>query len=143
MKLLSTTVLLFSLAFLVACEGEPNVEFVEKYAAEIEEAGPDSLLRHVVMFAFKDSSSAAEIAEVEAAFHALPGKIPEIYDYEWGLNNSPEGLNKGLTHVFFLSFKSEADRAVYLPHPAHQAFGKVLEPHLEDVTVVDYWSRRE
>lgn len=106
-----------------------------------EVAAPDSLLRHVVLFSFKETSSAADIKLVEEAFHALPAKIDAIYDYEWGLNNSPEGLDKGFTHAFFLSFRSEADRAIYLPHPDHKAFGEVLGPHLEDVLVVDYWAR--
>lgn len=101
----------------------------------------DSLLRHVVLFKFKDGTSTADIAKVQAAFSALPSKIPEIAGYEWGLNNSPEGLEKGFTHCFFLTFKSEEDRAIYLPHPDHKAFGAVLKPHLDDVLVVDYWTQ--
>lgn len=101
----------------------------------------DSVLRHVVLFKFKEGTSKENIKKVEDAFAALPSKIPQIIDYEWGLNNSPEGLNKGLTHCFFLTFKSEEDRAIYLPHPDHKAFGEVLGPHLADVTVVDYWAK--
>lgn len=101
---------------------------------------PEKLLRHVVLFKFKDSSTETDIKKVEEAFAALPDAIPEIYSFEWGLNNSPEGLNQGLTHCFLLTFKSEEDRAVYLPHPAHKAFGEVLSPHLDKVTVVDYWT---
>lgn len=100
----------------------------------------DSLLRHVVLFKFKDGTPAAAIAKVETAFAALPSKIPQIKGYEWGLNNSPEGLNKGLTHCFFLTFESEEDRAIYLPHPDHKAFGALLSPILDDVLVVDYWT---
>ena len=33
---------------------------------------------------------------------------------------------------------SEADRAIYIPHPDHKAFGGVLGPHLDDVLVIDY-----
>jgi hypothetical protein len=102
----------------------------------------DSLLRHVVLFKFKDGTSAENIKVVEAAFRALPAKIPQIEGYEWGLNNSPEGLEKGFTHCFFLTFKSEEDRAIYLPHPDHKAFGAVLGPHLDDVLVVDYWASK-
>ncbi len=101
----------------------------------------DSLLRHVVLFKFKDSTAKEDIKKVEAAFSALPSKIPQIIGYEWGTNNSPEGINKGLTHCFFLTFKSEADRAIYLPHPDHKAFGDVLGPHLDDVLVLDYWTK--
>lgn len=104
------------------------------------EQANDSILRHVVLFKFKDGTSAEDIKKVEDAFHALPSKIPQIAGYEWGINNSPEGLDKGFTHVFFLSFKSEEDRAIYLPHPDHKAFGAVLGPHLDDVHVMDYWT---
>ncbi|MBX2873787.1 MAG: Dabb family protein [Saprospiraceae bacterium] len=110
---------------------------------EVVKEAPKKQLRHVVLFKFKDSSTEADVQSVEAAFSALPGKIPEISDYEWGTNNSPEGLDKGFTHCFFLSFDSEADRAVYLPHPDHKAFGDVLKPHLEDVLVLDYWTGEE
>jgi len=96
-------------------------------------------LRHVVLLKFKETSTPVDIQKVEAAFVALPSQIGEIKDFEWGLNNSPENLNKGFTHGFFLTFDSEEGRSVYLPHPAHKAFGEVLSPHLEDVLVLDYW----
>ena len=99
------------------------------------------LLRHAVLFAFKGSATPEDIASVEAAFAALPAQIPEIVGFEWGLNNSPEGKADGFTHLFFLSFADEAGRDVYLPHPAHKAFGAVLRPHLEKVLVLDYWAR--
>lgn len=136
--------LLLSLLLLlgVACSG-PAEDRSATPATEIQATTdkPERLLRHVVLFAFKESVTEADIKSVEEAFKALPAAIPEIYDFEWGTNNSPEGLNKGLTHCFFLTFKSEADRAAYLPHPAHKAFGELLGPFLEDVTVVDYWTQ--
>ncbi len=101
----------------------------------------DSLLRHVVLFKFKEDSPAEAIEEIKNAFGNLPAKIPQVYAYEWGLNNSPEGLNKDLTHCFLVTFRSEEDRAVYLPHPEHMAFVELLKPHLADVLVVDYWSK--
>lgn len=97
-------------------------------------------LRHVVLFKFKDSSSPADVKKVEDAFAALPDKLPQIKAYEWGKNNSPENLNQGLTHCFILTFNSEKDRDEYLVHPDHKAFGKVLGPHLDKVTVVDFWT---
>ncbi len=100
----------------------------------------DSLLRHVVLFKFKEGTTKKQLEEVETAFVALKNKIPEIVSLEWGLNNSPEGLNKGFTHCFFLTFASEEDREVYLPHPDHKAFGALLGPSLDDVLVIDYWT---
>jgi len=98
-------------------------------------------LRHIVLFKFKATSEAVDIQKIENAFIALPTKIKEIKDFEWGLNNSPEGLDKGFTHCFFVTFESEADRATYLPHPDHLAFVALLDGHVEDVLVLDYWSK--
>ncbi len=100
----------------------------------------DKMLRHVVLFKFKDGTAAADIKKIEDAFRALPSKIKEIKAFEWGTNNSPENLNAGLTHCFLVSFASEKDRAVYLPHPEHEAFVGILMPHLDKAVVVDYWA---
>lgn len=102
---------------------------------------PKKMLRHVVLFKFKDSATPAQVKEVEDAFRALPSKIKQIKSLEWGTENSPEGLAQGFTHIFFVTFASEEDRAIYLPHPDHKAFGKVLGPHLDKVLVVDYWTK--
>jgi hypothetical protein len=98
----------------------------------------EKMLRHVVLFKFKDTSTPAQVKEVEDAFRKLTTQIKEIKDFEWGTNNSPENLNQGYTHCFFVTFDNEEGRAVYLPHPDHKAFGKVLGPHLDNVLVIDY-----
>lgn len=131
---------------LFACSAEPAATSASETTPEISSAmpaptTPDSLLRHVVMFSFLEESYPAGVAQVEEAFIALAGKIPEIKDLEWGVNNSPEGLDKGFTHLFFVTFASEEDRAVYLPHPDHLAFVEVLKPHLKEVMVLDYWAK--
>ncbi len=99
----------------------------------------DRVLRHAVFFSFKESATDEQVKEVVDAFRALPDKIDTIVDFQWGTNNSPEGLNDGFTHCFLLTFKDEAGRAKYLPHDAHKAFGDVLRPHMDKVFVVDYW----
>ena len=98
-------------------------------------------LRHVVLFKFKDSSQPGDIKKVEEAFAGLADKIKLIKDFEWGTNNSPENLNQGLTHCFFVTFSSDKDRDDYLVHPDHKAFVEVLGPHLDKVTVIDYWTK--
>lgn len=98
------------------------------------------LLRHVVLFNFNEKASAEIVNKIEQEFAALPEKISEIHSFEWGTNNSPEGLNKDLTHCFLVTFLSEEDRAKYLPHPDHQEFVTLIGDYIEDVTVVDYWT---
>ncbi|KPM46598.1 Dabb family protein [Jiulongibacter sediminis] len=128
-------------ALITACASneESTMATEDTAVAEVEESSPK--LRHVVMFKFKDESTDEDIQSVVDAFANLPNEIPEIKGFEWGINNSPEGLNEGLTHCFTLTFDSEEGRAVYLPHPAHKAFGEILGPHLDKVTVVDYWTQ--
>jgi hypothetical protein len=98
-------------------------------------------LQHVVSFKFKADAKPEKIKEVENAFRALKTKIPQIAALEWGTNNSPENLNKGYTHCFIVTFKSEADRAVYLPHADHKKFVDVLLPVLEEAFVIDFWAQ--
>ena len=101
---------------------------------------PAKMLRHVVLFQFKESSSKADVQKVVDAFRSLKTSIPQVAAFEYGTDNSPEKLSNGFTHCFLVTFKSEADRDVYLPHPKHKEFVEVLKPHLEKVQVIDYWA---
>ncbi len=101
---------------------------------------PTKLLRHVVLFAFKDSAAPAQIREIEQTFAGLPGQIAQIHDFEWGTDVSVEGLSQGFTHCFLVTFLTEQDRDAYLPHPAHQQFVAALQPHLARALVLDYWT---
>lgn len=94
------------------------------------------------MFGWKDGTDTASINKIVAAFRELPSKISEIKSFELGTNNSPEGLNNGLTHCFMATFSSEADRDAYLVHPAHKAFVGLLKPAPDKVTVLDYWVKQ-
>ncbi len=130
MKLTNSILLiLVTSVLLIACS--PN---------KSENVENSRVLRHMVFFKFKDSASTEKIKKVHDAFLALPESITVIKDFEWGLNNSPENLHQGLTHCYMLTFDSESDRAIYLPHPKHQEFGKQLKPILEKVVVLDYWT---
>lgn len=130
-----------ALLILTALTARGQIVDIYREPPQKTEMQQDSALRHVVLFKFREGIPADTLQQIERAFYSLPGKIPEIRDFEWGLNNSPEGLNKGFTHCFLLTFASEADRAVYLPHPAHKAFGVMIAPWLEDVLVMDYWAQ--
>ena len=98
-------------------------------------------VRHVVLFKFKEDTPRAEIERIENGFRALPGKIPGTAGFEWGTNISPENLSQGFTHCFLVTFNDTKARDAYLPHPAHQAFVKILRPYLDKVLVIDYLAR--
>lgn len=108
--------------------------------ASVAQSKQQKQLKHVVLFKFKDDAAADQIKKVENAFRALPSQIKVIKGFEWGTNNSPENLNQGFTHCFLVSFSSEKDREVYLPHPKHKEFVAILSPILDKVLVIDYWA---
>ena len=95
-------------------------------------------IRHIVCLKFRDGTKPEEIGLIEEKFPMLKNLIPGIISIEWGTNNSPEGLNKGFTHCFVVTFKGEDARSSYLPHPSHEAFVDILKPLLDDVFVIDY-----
>ena len=101
---------------------------------------PRKVLRHVVLYKFKDDVKEEQIQEVIDAFNALPSKIDTIIGYEHGTNVSHEGKSEGLTHCFLVTFANEKDRDAYIAHPAHQAYVKIVRDRREKVVVADFWS---
>jgi hypothetical protein len=98
----------------------------------------DGPVRHIVHFKFKSDATPAQIKNVVDEFAALKTKIDVIESLEWGTDVSPEGLGKGFTHVWLVSFKNAKDRDTYLVHPAHKAFVEILKPVLDEPFVVDF-----
>ena len=101
---------------------------------------PSVQVKHIVVFKYKSTATSEQITEVTRAFKALKGKIPGIASFEYGINNSPENINKGFTHVYLLTFENASLRDAYLPHPEHKKFGELLGRLgvLEEPFVVDF-----
>jgi hypothetical protein len=111
-------------------------------SATAQESASTGPLRHVVLFKFKADATKEQIDEIVVGFQALPKKIEGITAFEWGTNNSPEGLAEGFTHCFVVTFDNARSRDAYLPHQAHKDFVAVLLPKLDKVLVVDYFARK-
>ena len=124
---------------LAGCVAVHKTESISEEGRTCKE--PVQVLRHVVLFKFKDGTTSQEVKKIENAFCAMPSKVDAVYDFEWGTDVSVENHSEGFTHCFVVTFLSEADRAEYLPHPAHEEFGSMLGPHLDKVIVVDYWMK--
>lgn len=103
---------------------------------------PAKVLRHIVMYKFKDEIKEPQIQEVINAFADLPKKIDGIVAFEHGPNTSTEGKSDGLTYCFVVSFENETALAKYLKHPAHDEYVKVVKDRREKVVVFDYWADR-
>jgi len=99
-------------------------------------------LRHVVLFAFKETTTPTQLQAIEQAFAALAPQIAEVKGFEWGTDVSVEHLADGYTHCFLVTFESLPDRDTYLVHPAHRAFVAGIQPHVAKALVIDYWAGR-
>jgi hypothetical protein len=96
------------------------------------------MMRHIVLFKYTESCTAADQDRIAEAFANLKPKIPLIRQLDWGTNISPEGRGAGFHHCFHLVFQDEADRDAYLVHPEHVEFGESVGDLLEDVLVFDF-----
>lgn len=105
-------------------------------------AAPQQVLKHIVMYKFKDDQTPAQVQEVIDAFSKLPGQIDTIIGYEHGTNVSQEMKSEGFTHLFVVTFRDEAGREVYLKHPAHDAYVAIVKGRRDKVIVFDYLTSR-
>ncbi len=127
--------LLLSIGFALSLAAAALMGVFQTATGEEKAAAP---LRHVVLFKFKETVSKEQVAEVVAAFGALPGKIDTIRGFEWGTDVSTEMKADGFTHCFVVTFADAKGRDAYLPHAAHAEFVKLVGPRIEKVLVLDY-----
>jgi hypothetical protein len=113
------------------------------------------VVRHIVLFRYKDTVTPAQRSEITRRFIAMQqaclrhGK-PYIVSIEEGLQHSGEGADQDLQQGFVVTFRSQGDRNYYVGQPVitdpahyepvHQAFkefvGPLLAPH--GALVFDY-----
>lgn len=100
----------------------------------------NQMIRHILFCKFSPTMTVEQFADLIQRFKSLQGKIEGIIAFEYGVNNSPEGLDQGMTHVISLTFANTAARDAYLPHPEHVKFAQWLGSCglLEGLIVVDY-----
>ena len=99
---------------------------------------PAKVLKHIVMYKFKADLTAAQVEEVVDAFGKMTKQIDAVIGYEHGTNVSEEMKSEGFTHVFVVTFKDEAGRAIYLKHAAHDTYVALARERREKVIVFDY-----
>jgi len=98
----------------------------------------ENLLRHIVLFQFKQDATEEEINEAGNAFLALRDQIHAIQDVEWG-----RGINEPApyTHCLLVTVRTEADLQAYGEHPAHVAIGDRYGHLVQEVAVLDFWTK--
>ncbi|WP_111710101.1 Dabb family protein [Lutibacter citreus] len=126
--------------FLIAGSNRFDFKKVVSYKISPKINRNGKTLRHMVNLKYKADATEKQIIEAEKAFVNLKNEIPEIANIEWGINDSAEGVSKGFTHCFTITFKNEHAREVYLFHKAHLDLVSKIGPIIEDVFVMDYWT---
>ncbi len=94
-------------------------------------------VQHLVLFQFKPGTTPAELRRVYEGFDALIAGTPGCIGFQWGRNNSPEGLAKGFTHGFIITFESLEARDKYMGARNHDEFREIVLPRLADVFALD------
>ena len=100
-------------------------------------------LVHVVSFKYKKAVTDAKQKEIADALVALKQSIPQIISVQHGKNVSKEGFDKGFHHLFIVTFANEKDRDIYLEHPKHKEFAKMLDGIIADkgIFVYDFFAK--
>jgi hypothetical protein len=101
---------------------------------------------HIVLFQFKQGTSAFAIKEITSRFFGLSKQCvhpstarPYIVSVAGGKDISTENLQNGISHAFVLQFHSIQDRDYYVnDDPAHKAFKEAASAVVEKATVVDF-----
>ncbi len=95
------------------------------------------MIKHIVMFKLKDASDkVTQTAHLKSELEKLKSTIPEIIDYEVGINISTGSSAFDL--VLISSFEDEAALERYRVHPVHQKVVEYINEITSDRRVVDY-----
>jgi hypothetical protein len=96
------------------------------------------IVDHIVLVRLKAGTTEKQIDALTNELLELKNKISGIVDIAAGVNNSPEGLDKGNNFGLFVRFKDVASRDAYLSDSAHGAVVREYGQILDDLTVVDF-----
>ncbi|MDC4168401.1 MULTISPECIES: Dabb family protein [Vibrionaceae] len=95
------------------------------------------MIKRIIMLKFKVDAEQQAISDILSKMESLPSKIDGITSVDSGVDQSPEGMNKGFTHIVQLTFENKDARDSYLPHPDHESIKQICMPILEDMLVFD------
>jgi hypothetical protein len=100
------------------------------------------MIVHMVLLKVRRNVASKEIERVFGAIGALKAEIPGILTYSWGAYASPEGMQRGYTHGFCMTFTDAKARDAYLPHPKHEVVKAlvlaILDGGIDGVLAFDY-----
>jgi hypothetical protein len=99
------------------------------------------MIRHIVLFKFKETAEGKTKSENLLAFkallEALPAQIPQIRYQQVGIN-SEKASSENYDLALISDFESLEDLQQYIIHPSHVAVGNFSKPRRLTRTCVDY-----
>ncbi|VGO12703.1 hypothetical protein PDESU_01257 [Pontiella desulfatans] len=94
------------------------------------------MIKHIVMWTFKEGVGEAEKLEMKRQLEALKGVAPTLIDIEVGLDVLGSEQSKDI--VLYSEFASMDDLKAYANHPAHLKVGAFIKPLVCERHAVDY-----
>jgi hypothetical protein len=94
------------------------------------------MIKHIVMWKFKDEVSEADKLEMKRKLEALMGAVPMLVDIEIGTDVSCKDASMDM--VLYSEFASTDDLQAYAGHPEHLKVVEFVKPLVCERAVVDY-----
>ena len=94
------------------------------------------MIKHIVMWKFKDDVAEADKLEMKRRLESLKGVVPSLLQIEIGMDIVGTDASKDM--VLTTLFHSLSDLQAYADHPAHLQAGAFIKPLVCERTVVDY-----
>ena len=94
------------------------------------------MIKHIVMWKFKDEVGEADKLEMKRELEALKGLVPTLVDIEIGMDVA--GKEASMDMVLYSEFASMDDLQAYAIHPEHLNVVGFVKPLVCERAVVDY-----
>ena len=94
------------------------------------------MIKHIVMWKFKDDVAEADKLEMKRQLESLKGVVPSLVDIEVGMDVIGKDASKDM--VLTTVFHSLADLQAYADHPEHLSVVAFVKPLVCERAVVDY-----
>jgi hypothetical protein len=94
------------------------------------------MIKHIVMWKFKDEVVEADKLEMKRRLESLKGVVPALKDIEIGLDLVGGDASKDM--VLYSEFESLEDLQAYAGHPEHLKVVEFVKPLVSERHVVDY-----
>ncbi len=94
------------------------------------------MIKHIVMWKFKDEVAEADKLEMKRQLEALKGVVPSLIDIEVGMDVVGSDASKDM--VLYSEFAALDDLKAYAIHPEHLKVVEFVKPLVCERAVVDY-----